>query len=442
MGPSRLVRHAILASAAIAVLIAAIFVAVLFTVSDVRRAGDESREHERTVSTVDRAERHLRELADGLSGYAITRRPEFVNHWESGRRTLPADVAQVARLAGAEPGQRVAVAQLQVQTSLFLAVYGRPEILAFADGPRSTRVAGALAARRQINAMLATLAEIRTRQRAQAEGHQADREAAGARALLLGTGGAIASALLIAALATYLVRRVIAPVRQIVPAAERLAAGDRSARIEPTGHSDVRLVAGAFNAMADDLERELAALDRALEDLRHLAEHDALTGLLNRRALARELARQCGEVARYGPRGAVVLLDVDRFKAVNDGFGHATGDEVIVWIAEILRSRLRATDQLARLGGDEFAIVLPEGGREEAELVASTIVAGVRNETLSPRGTCPGGLTVSVGVAVFEGRENPTPEEMLSDADWAMYDAKAAGRDGYAIAEPRATVGG
>ncbi len=94
--------------------------------------------------------------------------------------------------------------------------------------------------------------------------------------------------------------------------------------------------------------------------LQHMADHDPLTGLLNRRRFEQELDRHVAHAQRYGTEGAVIVLDVDRFKQVNDAYGHSTGDRVITSVARVLRRRLRTTDTLARLGGDEFAVLLPK----------------------------------------------------------------------------------
>ena len=96
-------------------------------------------------------------------------------------------------------------------------------------------------------------------------------------------------------------------------------------------------------------------------ELRHMADHDALTGLLNRRAFERELERHVDHVARYGPRGAAVLLDVDLFKNVNDTLGHSAGDQLICKVADALREQVRDGAVIARLGGDEFAVLIPDG---------------------------------------------------------------------------------
>ncbi len=160
---------------------------------------------------------------------------------------------------------------------------------------------------------------------------------------------------------------------------------------------------------------------RSLEDqLRHLADHDALTGLLNRRGIDRALAQHVARGRRYGAQGALLVLDLDGFKAVNDTHGHAAGDQLIVTCARALKERLRETDILGRLGGDEFAVLLPAEGEDEARAVAEKIVALIREV---------GGVTVSVGVTPFG--DEPTSTSAMDRADMAMYVAKQAGRDRF-----------
>ena len=169
---------------------------------------------------------------------------------------------------------------------------------------------------------------------------------------------------------------------------------------------------------------------RQESELRHLADHDPLTGLLNRRAFERALEQHLERVRRYGLQGAVLMLDLDGFKAVNDLHGHGTGDRLLASAAERLRERLRTSDLLARLGGDEFAVLLPAAGRDQAEHVARVAVEVMR--TLSP----PGGpsVTCSVGAAVL-GDQEAAVEAVLREADRAMYEAKRAGCDRYVVAE-------
>ncbi len=163
----------------------------------------------------------------------------------------------------------------------------------------------------------------------------------------------------------------------------------------------------------------------AEERMRHLADHDPLTGLLNRRGLAAALEAQVAHRRRYGAAGALLILDLDGFKAVNDTLGHETGDQLLSRVGIELRACLRETDVLARLGGDEFAVILPRETLAEAAVVAAKITTRLREARLH-------GVTASVGVAAF-GPGQEDPDELLRAADLAMYSAKAAGRDRHAV---------
>jgi diguanylate cyclase (GGDEF)-like protein/PAS domain S-box-containing protein len=223
--------------------------------------------------------------------------------------------------------------------------------------------------------------------------------------------------------------------------AERMLRGDLSvARAELRFlHADGRMVWAAVSTtlVRDPAGAPLHFLTQAQDvterrryeaELRHMADHDPLTGLLNRRSFERELERHVAHVKRYGPCGATILLDLDHFKNVNDTLGHRAGDELIVRVAEALRSRMRERDVIARLGGDEFAILLPDGGREAAEAVADAVLEAVRAQRISSPSGRVRPVSGSVGVALFSD-EHLTGEDVLVNADLAMYDAKEAGRD-------------
>ena len=159
------------------------------------------------------------------------------------------------------------------------------------------------------------------------------------------------------------------------------------------------------------------------ERLWHLANEDALTGLFNRRRFFEELAREVAVAHRTGSVGAVLMLDLDRFKEVNDSLGHMAGDTLLSRVASSLRERLRVTDTLARLGGDEFAVVLPGCPPHEARRVATELgdalaeakirIAGRRRE-----------VTASIGIAPFGSRTDETADTLIVEADLAMYRAK------------------
>jgi diguanylate cyclase (GGDEF)-like protein len=155
--------------------------------------------------------------------------------------------------------------------------------------------------------------------------------------------------------------------------------------------------------------------------------------LFNGRHFERALDQEVKSAARYGGGGALLLLDLDHFKAVNDQFGHKAGDDLLKTVAAALRARIRETDVLARLGGDEFGIILHKVDAQQAEVVADGIVKALRRQTaVLAEHQIP--VTASVGVALFEGLTNI---EILAAADLAMYEAKEAGRNGFAVYRPR-----
>ncbi len=159
--------------------------------------------------------------------------------------------------------------------------------------------------------------------------------------------------------------------------------------------------------------------------LEYQADHDPLTGLYNRRRFAGELERALRFVSRYGRQGAVLMIDVDNFKTVNDSHGHAGGDRILKGVATAIAARTRETDVFARFGGDEFAIVLPEAGVAEAREVAEDIRAGAR--------TVEGAPKLSIGIAPFDGEETLVADDVLVAADMALYEAKELGRDRVAV---------
>jgi diguanylate cyclase (GGDEF)-like protein/PAS domain S-box-containing protein len=171
-------------------------------------------------------------------------------------------------------------------------------------------------------------------------------------------------------------------------------------------------------------------------ELGHLVEHDPLTGLLNRRGFLRELTHEMAYSRRYGGRGAVLFLDLDNFKLVNDTLGHNAGDEVISEVARVLGERLRETDALARLGGDEFAVLLPQTSSQEAQSLSTSLVSSVRDGSGV---SLAGGraVTLSIGINWFDRpAESVTADDILIDADSAMYAAKDAGKDRVVLASP------
>ncbi len=161
--------------------------------------------------------------------------------------------------------------------------------------------------------------------------------------------------------------------------------------------------------------------ERLEEQLRWQADHDSLTGLFNRRRFDQEVAGQLLQAGRYRRPGALMLIDVDAFRFVNDSLGHETGDRLLREISSILGEEARDTDVLARLGGDEFALLLREVDEEGALVAANRVIAGVKSRSNPTVGA-------SVGIATFDGSGELTADDLLIAADIALYEAKEDGR--------------
>ena len=169
-----------------------------------------------------------------------------------------------------------------------------------------------------------------------------------------------------------------------------------------------------------------------MHELALQASQDPLTGLKNRRRFEEELRAELARASRQQSEGALMIIDVDDLKLVNDTQGHPAGDRVLRRMADVLRHRARETDILAKIGGDEFAVVLPHCSMEEAEEVAGAISAAISDHLSEQEAPA---VTASIGIAMFGERGRADFESVQTHADAAMYEAKQAGRSQIRVAE-------
>ncbi len=235
-------------------------------------------------------------------------------------------------------------------------------------------------------------------------------------------------AVLVAALGAWVITRSIArPLAQTVVLAREIADGKLDSPMPVAGRDEVGGLINALGEMRDSLaQREARIVD--------LAFRDALTGLANRTLFNDRLGQAVGTATRTGHAMSVLMIDLDRFKEVNDVLGHPVGDALLVQVAgRLTRELKRTTDTVARIGGDEFAVLLPAQGREGAALLARQLLAALDAPVTIQGQTVD--VTGSVGIATFpEDGANPT--ELMAHADAAMYVAKQT-NSGYAMFHPR-----
>jgi diguanylate cyclase (GGDEF)-like protein len=179
----------------------------------------------------------------------------------------------------------------------------------------------------------------------------------------------------------------------------------------------------------------LMAIDRLRAEVADLALDDDLTGVANRRHLLQRLSEECALALRTGEPFALLAIDLDGFKEVNDGFGHGAGDECLRLFSAAAESRLRPGDMLARVGGDEFCIVLPATSLREAALMARYVLETCRQTLARWEGTSIP-IGASIGVAQWSPMVGASPERLIAAADQALYAAKKQGKNRFAVYDP------
>lgn len=197
----------------------------------------------------------------------------------------------------------------------------------------------------------------------------------------------------------------------------------------------VLMLALMFLSMALNFGFLLMAIDRLRNEVADLALLDDLTGVGNRRHLLQRLTEECARSERSNVPFALLVVDLDSFKSINDTHGHAAGDACLQHFTLMAQTRLRPGDMLARTGGDEFCVVLPASTLREGAMIARRIVEVCRADAEQ----CVGAdipISVSIGVAQWTREMGAFPDRLIAAADHALYDAKKSGRNGHAVYEP------
>jgi diguanylate cyclase (GGDEF)-like protein len=266
---------------------------------------------------------------------------------------------------------------------------------------------------------------------------QLDRRTAYAQISRLGniTLALTASLLVVIGLAASLLGlTIVRPLGRLARGSAKVAGGDLTIAIPVIGENEVARLTHLFNNMVlrlahsrDQLDAKNDALRGKNAELQTLSMTDSLTALHNRLSLMRALSREVERSQRHDHVFAVLMIDVDHFKRLNDAHGHLAGDQVLRGIAKLLEHAIRAGDCAARYGGDEFVIVLPETDLETAMQVAERIRdrASAVTPTLID---APWEVSLSVGVSMYPDSATD-PDTLLREADAALYEAKRAGRN-------------
>jgi len=349
--------------------------------------------------------RHVLYLTNRLGDYLLHPDPEKAFAFErGGRARVQDDFPETARLIGrAMPAAPVLVKPGETQQT-HLAAFIRQE------------VAGGVSGSSFVFGLAQPLDDLLSSSRALAE--------RGLQVMLMFSAAAIVAALLLA-------RAMTRPLRDMALAVQRFSESGMVLPLPVMRSDEIGQLARAAAASHGRIAETLATLEQNRSELAHLARHDPLTGIANRLLFAERAEHALARAKRNGQRLAVLLIDLDGFKAVNDANGHAAGDEVLVVVSRRMRGLVRESDTLARLGGDEF-VVLIEGvlaGEDGVIQVAQKLLAAIAQPI--PWGQ--GALTVaaSIGINCYpEGGEEF--DALMKGADQAMYRAKAE-REGFML---------
>lgn len=241
--------------------------------------------------------------------------------------------------------------------------------------------------------------------------------------------------LVVTAVAFRMGRSIVTPLQHLIDAANSIAEGDLDVQLPVTREDEFGHLTRIFNRMVDKLRHsraEVVAANQVMREqnilLEKLSVTDGLTGLYNRSKLDAILKDELARFQRNQRPFALLVMDIDFFKTLNDSYGHVAGDEVIVAVAEILSQSIRSVDYAARYGGDEFFIVMVEATADMALKTAERIRSRVNDIRYNANGQSVS-VTVSIGVVQCQQSDDVSPTALFARADSALYEAKRAGRN-------------
>ena len=399
-------RAAVIGAATVA-FVAAVFVAAVLAVSAL---GSASASEGRSSKVIDRATQmgeDFLDLHDGVRGFALTDRRSFLAPFWRGVSRLPHDLDSVRALIGDNPAQVALLNRIAADSRAYIVDYAMP----FIAHPRledRDRAAFTIVGQRRMDALRAQFNELVATERSLAAQRRADSRSKTNRAVLIALIGLAGSSLVLIALVLTALRSVARPVRRLSEAAQRLRAGE-AVTVPEEGAGEIKVLAASFNAMATELKQR----EQQLEGLSRI---DPLTGVANRRAFEDELPRALSNAQRTMVPMSLLMIDLDRFKAYNDGRGHIAGDSFLKQVTARWQQELRLSDMLARFGGEEFAVILPNCTLDGAFGLAERL-----------RRVVPDEQSCSIGVATCAPTDSSS--EFTARADSALMTAKRHGRD-------------
>jgi diguanylate cyclase (GGDEF)-like protein len=347
------------------------------------------------------------DLHDGVRGFALTDRRSFLAPFWRGVSRLPHDLAAVRALTGDNPTQVALLNRIAADSEAYIVNYAMP-FIAYPRLEDRDRAAFTIVGQRRMNALRAQFNELVGTERSLAAQRRADSKSKTNRAVLIALIGLAGSSLVLIALVLAALRSVARPVRRLSEAAQRLRAGE-AVTVPEEGAGEIKVLAASFNAMATELKQR----EQQLEGLSRI---DPLTGVANRRAFEDELPRALAAAQRTQVPMSLLMIDLDRFKAYNDGRGHIAGDSFLKEVTARWQQELRLSDTLARFGGEEFAVILPNCTLDDAFGLAERL-----------RRVVPDEQSCSIGVATCADTDSSS--EFTARADAALMTAKRHGRD-------------